>query len=127
MRFFATSAAGATGPRKLDISYPTNEFTKLVKMWDKYDPDTMGVIVRYIKRCVRRRRFVFAPKRAFSREGLLMVPSLPLLAVRRYPSTFVKARNPNRPGREASSARSPARCDPTTPVSSRFLHPKATC
>ncbi|KAK4057582.1 polynucleotide adenylyltransferase [Microbotryomycetes sp. JL221] len=37
------------GPRKLDISYPTNEFTKLVKMWDKYDPETMGVIVRYIK------------------------------------------------------------------------------
>lgn len=43
-------AAGANGPRKLDISYPTNEFTKLVKMWDKYEPETMGVIVRYIKR-----------------------------------------------------------------------------
>ncbi|GAA6001779.1 hypothetical protein JCM10207_002316 [Rhodosporidiobolus poonsookiae] len=41
--------AGAQGPRKLDISYPTNEFTKLVKMWDKYDADSMGVIVRYIK------------------------------------------------------------------------------
>ncbi|ORY69322.1 Nucleotidyltransferase, class I, C-terminal-like protein [Leucosporidium creatinivorum] len=40
---------GANGPRKLDISYPTNEFTKLVKMWDKYEPETMGVIVRYIK------------------------------------------------------------------------------
>ncbi|GAA5915933.1 hypothetical protein JCM8208_003669 [Rhodotorula glutinis] len=42
-------AAGAQGPRKLDISYPTNEFTKLVKMWDSYDAETMGVIVRYIK------------------------------------------------------------------------------
>ncbi|GAA5832256.1 hypothetical protein JCM11251_004297 [Rhodosporidiobolus azoricus] len=41
--------AGAQGPRKLDISYPTNEFTKLVKMWDGYDAETMGVIVRYIK------------------------------------------------------------------------------
>ncbi|KAK4055215.1 polynucleotide adenylyltransferase [Microbotryomycetes sp. JL201] len=41
--------AAGNGPRKLDISYPTNEFTKLVKMWDKYDPETMGVIVRYIK------------------------------------------------------------------------------
>ncbi|BGO96658.1 Poly(A) polymerase [Rhodotorula toruloides] len=41
--------AGDKGPRKLDISYPTNEFTKLVKMWDSYDPDSMGVIVRYIK------------------------------------------------------------------------------
>ncbi|GAA5870059.1 hypothetical protein JCM16303_001884 [Sporobolomyces ruberrimus] len=41
--------ANASGPRKLDISYPTNEFTKLVKMWDKYDADTMGIIVRYIK------------------------------------------------------------------------------
>ncbi|GAA6061700.1 hypothetical protein JCM10212_005992 [Sporobolomyces blumeae] len=45
----AQKPAGASGPRKLDISYPTNEFTKLVKMWDKYDPDSMGVIVRYIK------------------------------------------------------------------------------
>lgn len=45
---------GSNAPRKLDISYPTNEFTKLVKMWDKYDPDTMGVIVRYIKSCVIR-------------------------------------------------------------------------
>ncbi|KDE09808.1 poly(A) polymerase [Microbotryum lychnidis-dioicae p1A1 Lamole] len=38
-----------SGPRKLDISYPTTEFTKLVKMWDKYDESTMGIIVRYIK------------------------------------------------------------------------------
>lgn len=45
---------GSNAPRKLDISYPTNEFTKLVKMWDKYDPDTMGVIVRYIKSYVIR-------------------------------------------------------------------------
>lgn len=36
-------------PRKLDISYPSNEFTKLVKMWDGFDSDSMGVIVRHIK------------------------------------------------------------------------------
>ncbi|KAK4698596.1 poly(A) polymerase, partial [Phenoliferia sp. Uapishka_3] len=41
--------ASAKAPKKLDISYPTNEFTKLVKMWDKYDPNSMGVMVRYMK------------------------------------------------------------------------------
>ncbi|KAL8284230.1 hypothetical protein RQP46_004979 [Phenoliferia psychrophenolica] len=42
-------SAAAKAPRRLDISYPTNEFTKLVKMWDKFDPTSMGVIVRYMK------------------------------------------------------------------------------
>ena len=42
--------AGAVGPRKLDISYPTTEFTKLVKMWEKFDEGTMGIVVRHIKR-----------------------------------------------------------------------------
>jgi poly(A) polymerase Pap1 len=42
--------AGSTGPRRLDISYPTAEFTKLVKMWEKYDDATMGIVVRHIKR-----------------------------------------------------------------------------
>jgi len=37
------------GPRRLDISYPTTEFTKLVKMWDKFDDATMGIVVRHIK------------------------------------------------------------------------------
>ncbi|KAG2069272.1 Poly(A) polymerase [Suillus decipiens] len=41
---------GAVGPRRLDISYPTTEFSKLVKMWEKYDEDTMGIVVRNIKR-----------------------------------------------------------------------------
>ncbi|KIK03188.1 hypothetical protein K443DRAFT_677030 [Laccaria amethystina LaAM-08-1] len=40
---------GATGPRRLDISYPTTDFTKLVKMWEKYDEATMGIVVRHIK------------------------------------------------------------------------------
>ena len=44
--------AGAVGPRKLDISYPTTEFTKLAKMWEKYDEATMGIVVRHIKRLV---------------------------------------------------------------------------
>lgn len=42
--------AGAVGPRKLDISYPTTEFTKQVKMWEKYDEAAMGIVVRHIKR-----------------------------------------------------------------------------
>ncbi|KAI9574283.1 poly-A polymerase [Boletus coccyginus] len=40
---------GSVGPRKLDISYPTTEFTKLVKMWEKYDESQMGILVRNIK------------------------------------------------------------------------------
>lgn len=43
---------GVNGQRKLDISYPTIEFTKTVKMWEGFDDESMGVIVRYIKRCV---------------------------------------------------------------------------
>jgi len=42
--------AGSTAPRRLDISYPTTEFTKLVKMWEKFDEATMGIVVRHIKR-----------------------------------------------------------------------------
>ncbi|KAI0921175.1 hypothetical protein AcW1_004762 [Taiwanofungus camphoratus] len=40
---------GAVGPRRLDISYPTTEFTKLVKMWEKFDDALMGIVVRHIK------------------------------------------------------------------------------
>ncbi|KII94657.1 hypothetical protein PLICRDRAFT_693005 [Plicaturopsis crispa FD-325 SS-3] len=39
----------AVGPRRLDISYPTTEFTKLVKMWERFDEVTMGIVVRHIK------------------------------------------------------------------------------
>ncbi|KAI0092408.1 Poly(A) polymerase central domain-containing protein [Irpex rosettiformis] len=41
--------AGSTAPRKLDISHPTTEFTRQVKLWDKYDEATMGIAVRHIK------------------------------------------------------------------------------
>ncbi|TFK55404.1 polymerase [Heliocybe sulcata] len=40
---------GMVGPRKLDISYPTTEFVKLVKVWDKFDETKMGIVVRHIK------------------------------------------------------------------------------
>lgn len=45
-----TREAGATGPRKLDISHPTTEFNRQVRMWDKFDEATMGIAVRHIKR-----------------------------------------------------------------------------
>lgn len=51
-QFLDDFPAGAVGPRKLDISYPTTEFTKLVKMWEKFDESTMGIVVRHIKRSV---------------------------------------------------------------------------
>ncbi|KAI0353126.1 poly-A polymerase [Trametes cingulata] len=40
---------GSVGPRRLDISYPTTEFTKLVKMWEKFDENKMGIVVRHIR------------------------------------------------------------------------------
>lgn len=56
------SQAGAVGPRRLDISYPTTEFTKLVKMWERFDEATMGIVVRHIKRsalyCLGRSRAI---------------------------------------------------------------------
>ncbi|KAG7097409.1 hypothetical protein E1B28_004757 [Marasmius oreades] len=41
---------GAVGPRKLDISYPTIEFTNGVKMWEKFDERKMGIVVRNIRK-----------------------------------------------------------------------------
>jgi poly(A) polymerase len=42
--------AGSVGPRRLDISYPTTEFQKLVKVWEHFNELTMGIVVRHIKR-----------------------------------------------------------------------------
>lgn len=40
---------GSVGPRRLDISYPTTEFSKLVKVWEHFNEATMGIVVRHIK------------------------------------------------------------------------------
>ncbi|WFD25203.1 polynucleotide adenylyltransferase [Malassezia nana] len=38
------------GPtRRLDISYPTMDFTQKVKQWDQFDEAAMGIVVRHIK------------------------------------------------------------------------------
>jgi poly(A) polymerase len=42
----------SAGPRKLDISWPIQEFTRLVKGWEKFDETAMAIVVRYIKRFV---------------------------------------------------------------------------
>ncbi|KAL8278722.1 hypothetical protein RQP46_008791 [Phenoliferia psychrophenolica] len=44
-----TPDASDKTPKKLDISYPTNEFTKLVKAWPKFESAQMGCTVRYMK------------------------------------------------------------------------------
>lgn len=41
--------AGTTAPRKLDISWPTQDFTKMLTSWDKYDETSMHITVKYIK------------------------------------------------------------------------------
>ena len=61
---------GSTGPRRLDISYPTTEFTKLVKMWEKFDEATMGIVVRHIKRLDILRIVQENSKRVIFRSGL---------------------------------------------------------
>ncbi|KAF8076769.1 poly-A polymerase [Lyophyllum atratum] len=40
---------GAIGPRRLDISYPTTEFTKMVKVWENFNESKMGIVVRHIR------------------------------------------------------------------------------
>ncbi|KAL9713055.1 polynucleotide adenylyltransferase [Leucoagaricus gongylophorus] len=40
---------GSVGPRRLDISYPTIDFQKQVKMWEKFSDSTMGITIRHIK------------------------------------------------------------------------------
>ncbi|KAI8895638.1 Poly(A) polymerase central domain-containing protein [Globomyces pollinis-pini] len=39
----------STEGRKLDITWPTQEFTKLVKSWDQFDESTMGIVIKNIK------------------------------------------------------------------------------
>lgn len=41
--------AGATQPRKLDITWPTREFIMMCKQWEQYDEAAMGIQVVYIK------------------------------------------------------------------------------
>lgn len=45
------SLAGDPFKRKLDISYPTNDFMKQVKMIDTFDEATMGIVIKHIKKC----------------------------------------------------------------------------
>ncbi|KAJ7751873.1 Poly(A) polymerase central domain-containing protein [Mycena maculata] len=45
----APKQAGAVGPRRLDLSYPIQEFTNLVKAWEKFDESSMSICVQNIK------------------------------------------------------------------------------
>jgi poly(A) polymerase len=40
-----------TVKRQLDISWPSREFTELVKGWDQYESDDMSITVQNLKRC----------------------------------------------------------------------------
>ncbi|KAI9312351.1 Poly(A) polymerase central domain-containing protein [Dichotomocladium elegans] len=42
-------AAGSAGPRKLDLVWPTQDFLKLAKSWDKFDESTMSIVVKNVK------------------------------------------------------------------------------
>ncbi|KAG0146225.1 hypothetical protein CROQUDRAFT_657713 [Cronartium quercuum f. sp. fusiforme G11] len=41
--------AGHVGPRKLDITYPVGEFTRMVKQWEGFCEDKMSIVVRHFK------------------------------------------------------------------------------
>jgi len=83
------SPAGQQGPRKLDISYPTNEFVKMVKTWDKYDNATMGVVVQNIRRYYR----------SFGSRHYWMLTSPPDRCCRTGSLTRVRSRSPLSKGR----------------------------
>jgi poly(A) polymerase len=36
--------------RKLDITWPVNEFSKMVKGWDSFDADSMCIVINYLRR-----------------------------------------------------------------------------
>ncbi|KAF9097930.1 polynucleotide adenylyltransferase [Mortierella sp. AD031] len=40
---------GSKAHRKLDLYRPKEEFTEIVKSWDKYDEQTMGIVVQHIR------------------------------------------------------------------------------
>jgi poly(A) polymerase len=40
----------SNAPRRLDITWPTQDFVNLVKMWDGHDESSMGIVVQHIKR-----------------------------------------------------------------------------
>ena len=40
----------AGGQKRVDISWPTAEFTKLVKTWDAYEEASMGIVVSYMRK-----------------------------------------------------------------------------
>ncbi|KAF9117131.1 polynucleotide adenylyltransferase [Mortierella sp. AM989] len=42
--------AGSTDQRKLNLFHPKVEFTEIVKSWDKYDAQSMGIVVKHIPR-----------------------------------------------------------------------------
>ncbi|KAF7332615.1 Poly(A) polymerase [Mycena kentingensis (nom. inval.)] len=41
--------AGTVGPRQLDISYPTQEFVKLLRVWEQFEESSMSIVVQHIK------------------------------------------------------------------------------
>ncbi|KAF9290102.1 polynucleotide adenylyltransferase [Mortierella alpina] len=41
--------AGSTAHRKMDLFRPKEEFMEIVKSWDKYDPQSMGIVVQHIR------------------------------------------------------------------------------
>ncbi|KAL1932566.1 hypothetical protein VTP01DRAFT_8244 [Rhizomucor pusillus] len=41
--------AGSEGPRKLDLVWPTQDFLKLVRAWDRYDESEMSITLRTLK------------------------------------------------------------------------------
>lgn len=43
------SIAGSAEPRKLDLVWPTQEFLKLVKSWDKLVEESMSITVKNVK------------------------------------------------------------------------------
>lgn len=89
-------AAGDNSKRKLDISYPTTDFMKQVKMIDSFEEATMGIVVRHIRKCVSSARRASATARA------LILP-LVHTAASTCLSTCLRARRGPRP--RCSSAR----------------------
>ncbi|KAG0243446.1 polynucleotide adenylyltransferase [Mortierella sp. GBA43] len=41
--------ANSTGTRKMDLARPKDEFIEMVRSWDKYDTESMAIVVKHIR------------------------------------------------------------------------------
>ncbi|KAH9855062.1 polymerase [Lenzites betulinus] len=116
--FIKPKEAGSKGPRRLDISYPTAEFMKMVKTWETYNESTMHIVVRYLKH-TSLPDYVFDPG---EREAAAARPKKRTRSGKDSPAPAAKR---SRTDVDVQS-RPPSSASPTRPATSSSLAPPSS-